>query len=80
MAGWDKPNALTVSVYRSQQTNGVAKGDPTRQYIVIDGVSAGLSRRLNWPDDFFTLYYGVSYQHYKLQNYTSFTFANGVCK
>ncbi len=75
--GGAKPNALTVSVYRSQQTNGVAKGDPTRQSIVIDGASAGLSRRLTWPDDFFTLYYGLSYQHFVLQNYTSFTFANG---
>ncbi|MGD0709553.1 MAG: outer membrane protein assembly factor BamA [Bacteroidales bacterium] len=76
--GGAKPNALTVSVFRSQQTNGIAKGDPTRQSIAIDGASIGLSKRLTWPDDFFTLYYGLNYQHFILQNYTSFTFANGT--
>ncbi len=32
----------------------------------------GYGYRLKWPDDFFTLYHEVSYQHYKLQNMASY--------
>ncbi|MDP4267585.1 MAG: outer membrane protein assembly factor BamA [Bacteroidota bacterium] len=77
--GGKKPNALSTAVYYSIQTNGVSSGDPTRQSITIIGTTVGLGRRLNWPDDFFTLYNDVSYQHYYLDNYLStFLFSDGV--
>jgi outer membrane protein insertion porin family len=75
--GGKKPNALTVSAYHSVQTNGVKKSESTSQYIVIDGISVGLGKQLKWPDDYFTLYQGVDFQRYTLQNYTSFTFQTG---
>jgi len=75
--GGKKPNALTVSIYSSVQTNGIKKGNTNRQSIVVDGASVGLGKRLKWPDDFFTLYYGLDYQRYTLQNYSSFAFSNG---
>ncbi|MFC2137376.1 outer membrane protein assembly factor BamA [Bacteroidota bacterium] len=33
------------------------------------GVSIGLGRRLQWPDDYFTLYNELSFQRYNLDNY-----------
>jgi len=75
--GGKKPNAFSVSVYHSVQTNGVAKSDPTRQSIVIDGISVDLSKRLKWPDDYFLLSQGISYQRYNLDNFSSFTLTTG---
>lgn len=77
--GGKKPNALTVSVYRSIQTNGRKKSDELRQAIFITGVSVGLQRRLKWPDDYFTYYSGVNFQIYNLKNYRStFLFSDGT--
>ena len=76
--GGKKPNALTVSAYRSVQTNGIVKGDPGRSAIIISGVSVGLGKRLQWPDDYFMLYQSVGFQNYNLQNYGGvFAFDNG---
>lgn len=86
--GGRKPNGLTVSGYYSQQTNGALKkitnsdgnriDNPNRQALGIYGASIGLSRRLQWPDDFFTLYTEVSYQYYQLQNWINFVFNDGT--
>ncbi|MFN8165703.1 MAG: outer membrane protein assembly factor BamA [Bacteroidia bacterium] len=76
--GGKKPNSLSVSIFHSIQSNGVAKSEPNRQSIVIDGASVGLGKRLKWPDDYFTIYHEVSYQYYTLQNYGgTFLFSNG---
>lgn len=75
--GGKKPNALSVSAYHSIQTNGIAKGETSRQSIIIDGVSVQLGKRLKWPDDFFNLYLGANFQQYRLENFSSFTFQNG---
>jgi outer membrane protein insertion porin family len=75
--GGKKPNAFSVSVYHSVQSNGVAKSDATRQSIVIDGISVDLGKRCKWPDDYFTFYQGVSFQRYSLDNFSSFTMQNG---
>lgn len=76
--GGRKPNALSVSVYRSVQTNGLKKGDLNRQSIAINGISVGLGQRLQRPDDFFSVYHQVSYQRYELKNYnTTFLFRDG---
>ncbi len=76
--GGKKPNALSFSVYRSIQSNGLKKTDINRQSIAINGVSVGLGQRLQWPDDFFSVYHQVSFQHYQLDNYnTTFLFQDG---
>ena len=49
------------------------------QHMIVTGVSAGLGRRLNWPDDFFTLYNELSYQRYDIQNwYYDLGFEKGI--
>ena len=76
--GGKKPNALSVSLYHSIQSNGLKKTDANRQAIAVNGVSVGLSKRLAWPDDFFTICHTVGYQNYQVNNYgSSFVFANG---
>jgi len=76
--GGKKPTSLTVSVYRSVQTNGLTKENPNRNAIYITGATIGLGKRLKWPDDYFQLYQSISYQNYDLQNYANvFTFNNG---
>lgn len=77
--GGKKPNALSFSIYNSIQTNGLNKGDATRQAIHIYGISVGLGKRISWPDDFFSLYFETGYQNYHLDNYQStFLFTNGT--
>jgi outer membrane protein insertion porin family len=44
----------------------------------VMGVSAGLSHRLKWPDQLFTLSYNLNIQRYQLKNWTGgFLFSNG---
>ena len=76
--GGHKPNALSVSAFHSVLSNGVKESDPNRQDIKINGVSVELDKRLKWPDDFFTLGQGVSYNQYVLHNYSLFQMKNGV--
>ncbi|MEP7264565.1 MAG: outer membrane protein assembly factor BamA, partial [Bacteroidota bacterium] len=76
--GGKKPNSLTVSGYRSRQSNGLKNDDPDIRYFVVTGVSVGLGRRLKWPDDYFNVYNEVSLQHYDIQNYGNlFSFQTG---
>jgi len=45
----------------------------------IDGVSVGLGKRLEWPDNFFSIYGELGYQHYLMNNYQGyFIFSNGT--
>ena len=85
--GGRKPNSLTVSAYHSIQSNGQtrfiqANGEkivnPERAGITISGVSVGLGSRLQWPDDFFTIYRELTYQHYTMDRWQQFIFSNGT--
>jgi len=69
--GGKKPNALSVSYFHSLYTNRLPKSDSNYASFIIDGVTVGIGKRLQWPDDFFTLYQGVNFQRYKLQNYST---------
>lgn len=74
--GGKKPNSLSVSLYRSISSNGL-QGE-NRQAIEITGINLGLGKRLKFPDDYFSLYNGISFQQYRLiNNETFFSFSNG---
>src|SRR5690606_30611118 len=47
--------------------------------FAITGISAGLAKRVQWPDDFFTISHAASYQRYDFNDYRSclFNFGNG---
>jgi outer membrane protein insertion porin family len=74
--GRKKPNSLSVSFYKSISSNG--QQDDKREAIEITGLTVGLGKRLQAPDDYFTLYNGINLQQYKLINSQSFfSFKNG---
>ncbi|MDY0097620.1 MAG: outer membrane protein assembly factor BamA [Bacteroidales bacterium] len=77
--GGKKPNSFSTSLYRSIMTNGKKKSDEAYQSMIIDGATIGLGKRLEWPDDFFSIYGELNYQSYKLKDFTyySFLFENG---
>lgn len=76
--GGKKPNSFTVSLYHTIQSDGRKASDELRKYIKISGAALGLGRRLKWPDDFFTLYNEISYQHYILEKWNYFLYSTGV--
>ncbi len=61
-------------------TNGRKKWRADYQSMIIDGATIGLGKRLEWPDDYFSLYGELSYQRYNLNDYTyyHFLFSNGT--
>ena len=85
--GGKKPNSLSVSVYHSiQNVNGQPRKitedgnrilNPRGQSLTISGLSVGLGKRLQVPDDYFTLYTEGSFQHYNIHNYPIFSFNKG---
>jgi outer membrane protein insertion porin family len=76
--GGKKPNAFSFSIYHSIRSNGLKVDDPGRAYFKTTGVSIGLGKRLQWPDDYFSLFQQLSYQNYDLNNWTStFAFSDG---
>ena len=78
--GGKKPNTLSISTYRSIMTNGKKKSDDGYQAMIIDGVTLGLGKRLEWPDNYFSIYGELNYQRYFLKDYNvySFLFSNGT--
>ncbi|MDR0939206.1 MAG: outer membrane protein assembly factor BamA [Mediterranea sp.] len=52
--------------------------DPDKS-IKMWGLSVGWGKRLNWPDDFFTLSAELAYQRYNLRDWQYFPVTNGKC-
>ncbi len=80
--GGKKPRSLSFSVYSSSQFNfNAATRDVDRnQRLDIIGTTIGISQRLKWPDDYFTLSTVLSYQRFKLNNFflSTLNFGNGI--
>jgi outer membrane protein insertion porin family len=72
--GGKKNNTFSISLYRSVMTNGSKKTDENYNSMIIDGASLGLGKRLEWPDDFFSIYGELSYSKYDLNNYSYYKF------
>ena len=76
------PTSLNLSAYYTRQTNSntylqILSHD---RMMEIFGFSASLGRRLKWPDNYFVMYNGLSWQTYKLTNWYSgyFFFDDGL--
>jgi len=67
--GGRKPNSFTGTIYHNVQSNGVQASDPNRQSLLITGINFGLGQRLKWPDDYFTLYQGLEFRRFNLNNF-----------
>ena len=77
-----KPTSLNLSAYYTRQTDSylylnILSHD---RMMEIYGLSASLGNRLKWPDSYFVLYNGLSWQSYKLTNWYSgyFIFDDGL--
>lgn len=79
--GGKKPNSFGVSLYSSQQLNGIAKYtddslgnrvlNPNHGSLTIYGASISLGKRLKKPDDFFNILHSINYQRYEINKYGS---------
>jgi outer membrane protein insertion porin family len=69
--GGRKPNALSLSFYQSFMSNWLDKTSEDYGWFRRTGFTAGLGRRLTWPDDYFSLYQGINIMRYNLSNYKS---------
>lgn len=81
--GGRKPHSFTVSLNTSVQRSlfGYATSDTTsvNPLLKVYSVTVGLGRRLEWPDNYFTLTNSVSYLRYILDEWNSgLGFSNGV--
>ena len=47
------------------------------KYVKLLGIYVGWGKRLNWPDDYFTLSLQLQYQRYMLRNWRYFIMSNG---
>ncbi len=81
--GGKKPVQFNMSFSRTQQflasfAGGQVEVDKDRQFS-ITGVTVGIAKRVQWPDDFFTISHSLSYQLYDFRNYNTglFNFGNG---
>jgi outer membrane protein insertion porin family len=80
--GGEQPVRFSTSIsqttqYRYNYMTGLADKS---QYFKIRGINFGLARRLQLPDDYFTLSQTIGYQYFDLNNYYTglFTFGDGV--
>ena len=76
--GGKKPNSFTLSAHFSEQNNAYYVWQTATQYCRTYGVAAGLGKRLNWPDPYFTFYAEANYERFKLKNWNTFGMTNGA--
>lgn len=76
--GGHKPNSFTVSAHFSEQNDAYYFWQEATRYFRATGVSLGLGKRLTWPDPYFTLYGELTYQRYRLKDWSSFVMSNGA--
>ncbi len=75
--GGRKPNSFTFSAHFSEQNNAYYVWQKSTQHFRTYGVAAGLGKRLDWPDPFFSIYAELSYERYSLKDWNSFVMRNG---
>ena len=74
--GGKKPNSLTLSLNHSisrqpsgYTTSGAVDFSGNAPSLKQSGITVGLGRRLEWPDNYFTLTNAISYLVYNYKNY-----------
>ena len=71
--GGKKPNALTIGVYYQRQNNGYSRQDEDKYaFSSITGASISLANKLKWPDDYFQMSHTLSYEYYKVKNWSGY--------
>lgn len=76
-----KPTSLNMSVYYTRQTDSYLPLNilNNNEFMEVYGFAAGIGKRLKWPDNYFVLYNQLSWQTYRLQNWSyQFLFNTGI--
>lgn len=74
--GGKKRNGLQFSIYDTKYNNGYNyltgkfQSQSDNPWFRTTGASIGLSKQLNWPDNYFSLTTALNYTRYQLHNYT----------
>lgn len=79
--GGRKPHSFTVSLNSSVMRTlyGFTRATDLDPMLKVNSATIGLGRRLEWPDNFFSVMNALSYTQYTLRDYESgLGFANGV--
>lgn len=76
--GGKKPISFGVSSYMSVQSNGLSRDNDSYYGIRLSGIAFSLGRRINWPDNYFSLSHAVSLNQYILNKYPGFKFSTGT--
>ncbi len=79
--GGRKPHSFTVSLNSSVMRTlyGFTSLSDVDPMLKVNSATLGLGRRLEWPDNFFTLMNSLSYTQYTLRDYNSgLGFSDGV--
>lgn len=70
--GGRKPNSFGISYSKSVQQSFISlSSDEPSSRLAVTGVSMSLGRRVRWPDDFFVVSNGISFQKYQLDGFNS---------
>ena len=71
--GGKKPNALTVATWHSVQRSPSSVDMPrdSMPKMKITGLTIGLGKRLQWPDDFFILQQNITLKKYNLDDWVN---------
>ena len=75
--GGRRPNSFSLSGYISEQNNAYYVWQTASMYYKSMGLFAGLGKRMQWPDPYFTFYGELGYQRYDLHGWNSFILNNG---
>ena len=80
--GGKKPINFSASISHTKQYlyNPYTRSADKNRRFYITGISFGLAKKLQNPDDYFVLSHALGYQHYDLKNYNTglFTFGDGT--
>ncbi|TCN72941.1 BamA/OMP85 family outer membrane protein [Acetobacteroides hydrogenigenes] len=76
--GGKKPQSFSVSLYYQVMNNSSYYYQAGDEYFKVIGGSIGLGRRLNWPDNWFTLSTAISAEVYNLKDWNGFIISNGT--
>ncbi len=73
--GGRKPNSFTVSfnnsTQRSSSSGFISSPSSLDAYLRVSGFTFSLGRRLEWPDNYFTLTNAIQFLRYSLNNWNS---------
>ncbi|UOB18875.1 outer membrane protein assembly factor BamA [Abyssalbus ytuae] len=82
--GGEKPVQFSASISHSinYRFTGYSGDVDKNQRFNLSGLTVGLAKRLEWPDNYFTLSHAFSFQLYDLKNYSTglFNFSTGMSR